>query len=116
MNKSSIEETYFSNSSLGDEKIVEINSKIIIGEFQNVDDFEEKEGLGFVDPYDSVWLKIATVIVYKIEILSSLVIFAFIEFEKNYGHYRTLINQLLSLLYGVVSLLVNLNILVVHRI
>ena len=116
MNKSSIEETYFSNSSLGDENIVEINSKIMIGGFQNVDDFEEKEGVGFVDPYDSVWLKIATIIVYKLEILSSLVIFAFIEFEKHYGHYRTLINQLLSILYGVVSLLVNLNILVVHRI
>ena len=112
MNKSSIEETYFSNSSLG----YEINSKFIIGGFQNTDDFEENEGVGFVDPYDSVWLKIATIIVYKLEILSSLVIFAFIEFEKHYGHYRTLINQLLSILYGVVSLLVNLNILVVHRI
>ena len=62
--------------------------------------------MGFVDPYDSVWLKIATVIVYTIEILSSLVIFAFIDYEKHYGHYRTLINQLLSILYGVVSLLV----------
>ena len=106
MNKSSIEEIYFSNPSLGYENIVEINSKIIIGGFQNVDDFEENEEVGFVDPYNSVWLKIATVIVYTIEILSSLVIFAFIEYEKHYGHYRTLINQLLSILYGVVSLLV----------
>ena len=105
MNKSSIEATYFSKSSLGDENIVEINSKVIIGGFQNVDDFDENEGVGFVDPYDSVWLKIATVIVYTIEILSSLVIFAFIDYEKHYGHYRTLINQLLSILYGVVSLL-----------
>ena len=111
MNKSSIEETFFSNSSLEDENIVEINSKIIIGGFQNVDDFEKNKGAGFVDPYDSVWLKIATAIVYKVEILSSLVIFAFIDYEKHYGHYRTLINQLLSILYGVVSLLVmNLNI------
>ena len=102
MNKSSIEEIYFSNSSLGDENIVEINSKVIIGRFQNVDDFEENEGVGFVDPYDSVWLKIVTAIVYTIEILSSFVIFAFIDYEKHYGHYRTLINQLLSILYGVV--------------
>ena len=109
MNKSSIEETYFSNSSLGYENIDEINSKFIIGEFQNTEDLEENEGVGFVDPYDSIWLKIATIIVYKLEILSSLVFFAFIEFEKHYGHYRTLINQLLSILYGVVSLLVNLN-------
>ena len=111
MNKSSIEATYFSNSSLGDENIVEINSKVIIGGFQNVDDFDENERVGFVDPYDSVWLKIATVIVYTIEILSSLVIFAFIDYEKHYGHFRTLINQLLSILYGVVSLFaMNLNI------
>ena len=108
MNKSSTEEIYFSNSSLGYENIDEFNSKFIIGEFQNTDDFEENEGVGFVDPYDSIWLKIATIIVYKLEILSSLVFFAFIEFEKHYGHYRTLINQLLSILYGVVSLLLNL--------
>ena len=112
MNKSSIEEIYFSNStSLEDENIFEINSNVIFGEFQNIDDFKENEGVGFVDPYDSVWLKIATVIVYTIEILSSLVIFAFIDYEKHYGHYRTLINQLLSILYGVVSLPeMNLNI------
>ena len=111
MNKSSIEATYFSNSSLGDENIVEINSKVIIGHFQNLDDFKENEGVGFVDPYDSVWLKIVTAIVYTIEILSSLVIFAFIDYEKHYGHFRTLINQLLSILYGVVSLFaMNLNI------
>ena len=117
MNKSSIEATYFSNSSLGDENIVEINSKVIIGGFQNVDDFDENEGMGFADPYDSVWLKIATAIVYTIEILSSLVIFAFIDYEKHYGHFRTLINQLLSILYGVVSLFVmNLNVSVVLRI
>ena len=114
MNKSSIEEIYFSNPSLGDENNVEINSKVIIGRFQNVDDFEENEGVGFIDPYDSVWLKIVTAIVYTIEILSSFVIFAFIDYEKHYGHYRTLINQLLSILYGVVSLFVmNLNISVV---
>ena len=111
MNKSSTEEIYFSNSSLGYENIDEFNSKFIIGEFQNTDDFEENEGVGFVDPYDSVWLKIVTVVVYIIEILSSFVIFAFIDYEKHYGHYRTLINQLLSILYGVVSLFVlNLNI------
>ena len=108
MNKSSTEEIYFSNSSLGYENIDEFNSKFIIGEFQYTDDFEENEGVGFVDPYDSIWLKISTIIVYKLEILSSLVFFAFIEFEKHYGHYRTLINQLLSILYGVVSLLLNL--------
>ena len=111
MNKSSIEEIFFSNPSLGDENIVEFSSKVIIGRFQNVDDFEENERVGFVDPYDSVWLKIATAIVYTIEILSSLVIFAFINYEKHYGHFRTLINQLLSILYGVVSLFaMNLNI------
>ena len=117
MNKSSLEETCFLNSSWGEENVVEFNSKFILSEFQNIDNVDKNEEVGFVDPYDSVWLKIATAIVYTIEILSSLVIFAFIDYEKHYGHYRTLINQLLSILYGVVSLFVmNLNVSVVLRI
>ena len=103
MNKSSLEETCFLNSSWGEENVVEFNSKFILSEFQNIDNVDKNEEVGFVDPYDSVWLKIATLIVYTIEILSSLVIFAFIEFEKHYGHYRTLINQLIGYLYKVVS-------------
>ena len=56
------------------------------------------------DPFDSIWLKIFTVIVYGIEIMSSIIMFAFVVYETNglAGHYRTLINQLLSYHYGAV--------------
>ena len=59
----------------------------------------------WIDPYDSIWLKLFTILVYIIEILASVVMFAFVKYETSglAGHYRTLINQLLSYLYGVVS-------------
>ena len=67
--------------------------------------FEAIEEIKFVDPYDSIWLKLVAIIVYLIEILSSFVCIAFVVFEtKGFaGHFRTLINQLLSYLYGTVS-------------
>ena len=57
------------------------------------------------DPFDSIWLKIATIIVYAVEIFASLIMLAFVAHETRglFGHYRTLINQLLSYLYGGVS-------------
>ena len=72
----------------------------------------EEEKIEFVDPYDSIWLKLVTTIVYFIEILSSVVCICFVVFEtKGYaGHYRTLINQLLSYLYGAVSFFVPITI------
>ena len=70
-------------------------------------DFElsENNNLKFVDPYDSIWLKLTTVGIYAIEIWSAMVKMAFVTFETRglAGHYRTLINQLLSYLYGAVS-------------
>ena len=68
-------------------------------------DTRVETGIGFEDPYDSLWLKIITVGVYMVEIFSSAVMIAFISFERDYGHYRTLINQLLSYLYGAVIVL-----------
>ena len=58
-----------------------------------------------VDPYDSTWLKLTTILVYVVEVLASMVMVAFVAFETQglAGHYRTLINQLLSYLYGGVS-------------
>ena len=54
------------------------------------------------DPYDSVWLKLVTILVYCVEVMASIVMVAFVAFETQglAGHYRTLINQLLSYLYG----------------
>ena len=55
-----------------------------------------------LDPYDSIWLKLTTVLVYGVEVMASIVMVAFVAFETQgfAGHYRTLINQLLSYLYG----------------
>ena len=59
----------------------------------------------WIDPYDSIWLKLLSVIIYTMEIFESIVMVAFVNYETAglFGHYRTLINQLLSHLYGGVS-------------
>ena len=61
---------------------------------------------GWIDPYDSIWLKLLTVILYAIEIFESLIMITFVNYETAgyFGHYRTLINQLLSHLYRGVSI------------
>ena len=58
------------------------------------------------DPFDSLWLKLMTLLVYSIELVDSVIMMAFVVYETNglAGHYRTLINQLLSHLYGGVSI------------
>ena len=55
-----------------------------------------------LDPYGSIWLKLITILVYVVEVIASMVMVAFVAFETQglAGHYRTLINQLLSYLYG----------------
>ena len=54
------------------------------------------------DPFDSIWLKIVAILTYAVEIFASLIMLAFVDQETKglFGHYRTLINQLLSYLYG----------------
>ena len=66
---------------------------------------EPEEIVEWVDPFDSIFLKLLTVIVYIIEILSSTILLTFVVYEtKGYaGHYRTVMNQLLSYGYGAVS-------------
>ena len=66
---------------------------------------QEKDKIEFIDPYDSIWLKLITVLVYIVELLSSGICYAFVIYEQDYGHYRTLINQLIGYLYKVVSTL-----------
>ena len=60
----------------------------------------------WIDPYDSIWLKLLSVIIYATEIFESIVMVSFVNFETAglFGHYRTLSNQLLSHLYGGVSI------------
>ena len=69
----------------------------------NLDHIEQQ--LPFQDPYDSVWLKIMTILFYLIGILASVTMLAFINYEKeHHGNFRSVINQLLSNLYAMVRL------------
>ena len=58
----------------------------------------------WMDPFDSIWLKLLTIFVYLIEIVSAVIMMTFVDYETRglAGHYRTLINQLLSYHYGAV--------------
>ena len=56
------------------------------------------------DPYDSIWLKIIAILSYFIGLITSAIMLAFINYENaHHGNFRTVINQLLSNLYGMVS-------------
>ena len=70
----------------------------------------------WIDPYDPIWLKLLSVNIYAMEIFESIVMVAFVNYETAglFGHYRTLINQLLSHLYGGVSTFSKFSIDVVH--
>ena len=56
------------------------------------------------DPYDSIWLKIIAILSYFIGLITSAIMLAFINYENaHHGNFRTVINQLLSNLYAMVS-------------
>ena len=59
----------------------------------------------WIDPFDSPALKILTGVAYTVGVLASIPILAFVVYETGgyAGHFRTVINQLLSFIYGVVS-------------
>ena len=67
--------------------------------------FKPDEIEAWTDPYNSIPLKLMTILVYIIEILSSTIMLIFVTYETKglFGHYRTVINQLLSFGYGAVS-------------
>ena len=67
----------------------------------NHKDFEQE--LLLQDPYDSVWLTVIGILCYFIDLLTSAIMLAFINYENDHGNFRTVINQLLSNLYGMVS-------------
>ena len=55
--------------------------------------------------YDSVWLKVIAILSYFIDLLACAVMLAFINYENgHHGNFRSVINQLLSTLYAMVSL------------
>ena len=56
------------------------------------------------DPYDSIWLKVIAILSYLICLLASAIMLAFISYENgHHGNFRTVINQLLSNFYALVS-------------
>ena len=67
--------------------------------------FEPEEIEVWTDPYNSIPLKLLTIIIYLIELWASTIMLIFVVYETNglFGHYRTVINQLLSYGYGAVS-------------
>ena len=57
------------------------------------------------DPYDSVWLKIMAILFYFVGLFASTIMLAFINYEsEHHGNFRSVINQLISNLYAMVSL------------
>ena len=58
----------------------------------------------FQDPFDSVWLKVIAILSYSIGLVNSRIMLVFIKYEHgHHGNFRTVINQLLSNLYSMVS-------------
>ena len=76
-----------------------------------ISQFEPETIQEWIDPFDSITLKIITVIAYIIEIFASIIMLFFVAYEtQGYaGHYRTVINQLLSQFYGTVRSYSTLN-------
>ena len=76
----------------------QLQSDIILGNF-----IESKRDY---DLYDSPILKGITLLIYISEIISSVIMFAFVHYEKSgdAGSYRTFNNQLLAGLHGGVRL------------
>ena len=68
--------------------------------------FEPEEIEEWTDPYNSILLKLLTIITYLIEIWASTIMLIFVSHETQglFGHYRTVINQLLSYAYAAVSM------------
>ena len=56
------------------------------------------------DPFDWVWLKVIAILSYFIGLVNSRIMLVFIKYDHgHHGNFRTVINQLLSNLYSMVS-------------
>ena len=71
--------------------------------------FEPEDIEVWTDPYNSIPLKLLTIIIYIIELWASTILLIFVSYETKglFGHYRTVINQLLSFGYGAVSKIIS---------
>ena len=72
----------------------------------SMNEVNSEQQLLLQDPYDSIWLKIIAILSYFIGLTNSALMLAFINYENDHGNFRSVINQLLSNLYAVVSSLV----------
>ena len=77
---------------------------------QNSDQFEKEwilheEQKNFADPYNSMWMKIGMTASCFIQLFESAIVMSFVYYETQgfAGPYRTVINQLLSKFYTLVS-------------
>ena len=61
----------------------------------------------WIDPFDSTKLRLLTLIVYIIDISASIPLMYFVAYETSgyAGHFRTVLNQLVSFLYGAVRII-----------
>ena len=70
----------------------------------SMNDENSAQQLLLQDPFDSVGLKVIAILSYLIGLVNSTIMLAFINFEnEHHGNFRTVINQLLSNLYFMVS-------------
>ena len=84
------------------QKLSQLNLTRITLAFFELEVIEE-----WIDPFDSTTLRLLTVIVYIIDVLASIPLLYFVAYETGgcAGHFRTVINQLLSFLYAAVSMI-----------
>ena len=80
---------------------------IFLVDFEKVDDELigdfVAENNSFVEPFQELWKKILGTLFYILQMLVGLILLAFIQYENEYGHFRTALNQLTSWKYLVVS-------------
>ena len=84
------------------QKLSQLNLTRITLAFFELEVIEE-----WIDPFDSTTLRLLTVIVYIIDVLASIPLLYFVAYETGgcAGHFRTVINQLLSFLYVAVRMI-----------
>ena len=88
-------------------KMINKTEEVCVLENISINLWQIEQQLLLQDPYDSVWLKIMAILFYFIGIFTAVIMLAFINYEKeHHGNFRSVINQLLSNLYAMVSSLV----------
>ena len=87
---------------MDEQKLSQLNLTRITLAFFELEVIEE-----WIDPFDSTTLRLLTVIVYIIDVLASIPLLYFVAYETGgcAGHFRTVINQLLSFLYVAVRMI-----------